>query len=346
MWIQAIYTPVNDEMGRVVKIVKIATDVTQARLQAADNEGQLRVISKAQAVIEFTLEGKVLTANDNFLNTLGYSINDIKGQHHSMFVDPAHRNTVEYRQFWEKLGRGEFDAGQYKRIGKGGKEIWIQASYNPIMDLNGKPFKIVKYASDVTAAVAVAVAANIMLRDAVEQAQKVTSAARDGDLTQRIPLDGKSGPIELLCQGVNALMETNSVIFTDVGRCFGALSTGDLTQRITREAEGIFDQVKNDANTSSDKLSSIIEEVRAAAAALTGAANQVRATAQSLSQSASEQASSVEETTASIDQMSASITQNGAPRPRRCGWRQGPRRHHCAQPPAPTATFARTRRPT
>ena len=257
IWIQAVYAPVKDEMGRVAKIVKIATDVTQARLQEADFSGQLAAIGKAQAVIEFSLDGKILNANENFLKTLGYTLQDIKGQHHSMFVDSEHRNSVEYRLFWEKLGRGEFDAGQYKRVAKGGKEIWIQASYNPIMDLNGKPFKVVKYASDVTAQV---LAAN-MLSQAVEQAQRVTSAARDGDLSQRIPLEGKSGPIEVLCSGVNSLMETTGVIFSDVGRVFGALSAGDLSQRITRDYEGTFGQVKDDANATSEKLANIIEDV-------------------------------------------------------------------------------------
>jgi methyl-accepting chemotaxis protein len=257
VWIQAIYAPVNDEMGRVVKVVKIATDVTQSRLQAADFEGQLNAINKAQAVIEFGLDGKVLNANENFLSVLGYSLADIKGQHHSMFVEAGHRNSVDYRLFWDKLGRGEYDTGQYKRIGKGGREIWIQASYNPIMDLNGKPFKVVKYATDVTADVN----ANLMLREAVEQAQKVTSAAKEGDLTQRIPLEGKSGPIEALCLGVNVLVETTSVIFADVGRVFGALAAGDLTQRITHDYAGTFGQVKSDANATSEKLASIIEDV-------------------------------------------------------------------------------------
>lgn len=257
VWIQAVYAPVKDEMGRVFKVVKIATDVTQSRLQQADFSGQLEAIGKAQAVIEFSLDGKILNANENFLKTLGYSLLEIKGQHHSMFVDPEQRNSVEYRLFWEKLGRGEFDAGQYKRVAKGGREVWIQASYNPIMDLNGKPFKVVKYASDVTAQV---LAAN-MLSEAVEQAQKVTSAARDGDLSQRIPLEGKSGPIEVLCSGVNSLMETTGVIFSDVGRVFGALSAGDLSQRITRDYQGTFGQVKDDANATSEKLANIIEDV-------------------------------------------------------------------------------------
>jgi methyl-accepting chemotaxis protein len=257
VWIQASYNPIMDMNGKPFKVVKYATDITQAKLQAADFEGQLQAIGKAQAVIEFGLDGKVLTANENFLKTLGYSLAEIKGQHHSMFVDPDHRNGVDYRLFWEKLGRGEYDAGQYKRLGKGGREVWIQASYNPIMDMNGKPFKVVKYATDVTAEVN----ANTMLRQAVAQAQQVTSAAKDGDLSQRIPLEGKSGPIEVLCAGVNTLMETTSVIFDDVGRVFGALAEGDLSQRITRDYQGTFGQVRQDANATSEKLSVIIEDV-------------------------------------------------------------------------------------
>jgi methyl-accepting chemotaxis protein len=96
------------------------------------------------------MDGVILTANENFLKTLGYRLEEIAGQHHSMFVEPAYKQSPEYRMFWDKLGRGEYDAGEYKRIGKGGKEVWIQASYNPILDAKGKPFKVVKFATDVT----------------------------------------------------------------------------------------------------------------------------------------------------------------------------------------------------
>src|SRR3569833_1848148 len=119
----------------------------------ADLQGQISAIDKVQAVIEFNLDGTVITANENFLNTLGYRLEEIKGQHHSMFVEPAYRASDEYRRFWEKLARGEYDANQYKRIGKGGREVWIQASYNPILDAEGKPYKVVKYATDITAQV-------------------------------------------------------------------------------------------------------------------------------------------------------------------------------------------------
>lgn len=151
VWIQASYNPLLDETGRPFKVVKFATDVTPQKLAYADYAGQLEAISKAQAVIEFRLDGTVTNANENFLKTLGYALNEIKGEHHRMFVEESERNGESYRQFWAALNRGEYQAGEFKRIGKGGKEVWIQASYNPIRDLNGRPFKVVKYATDITA---------------------------------------------------------------------------------------------------------------------------------------------------------------------------------------------------
>jgi methyl-accepting chemotaxis protein len=151
IWIQAVYAPVKDEMGRVFKFVEIATDVTADKVRGADFEGQLAAIRKSQATIEFGLDGTIQTANENFLKTTGYSVDEVQGRNHSMFVEESFRNSAEYREFWAKLNRGEYQTGEYKRVGKGGKEVWIQASYNPILDLNGKPFKVVKYATDVTA---------------------------------------------------------------------------------------------------------------------------------------------------------------------------------------------------
>ena len=150
IWIQASYNPVMDEHGRPYKVVKVATDVTKQKQLSADHLGQIDAIGKSQAVIEFELDGTILHANENFLSTMGYSSNEVVGQHHSMFADAGVAESAEYKQFWQKLGQGEFDAGEYKRIAKGGKEVWVQASYNPIMDAKGRPFKVVKYASDIT----------------------------------------------------------------------------------------------------------------------------------------------------------------------------------------------------
>ena len=153
VWIQASYNPLVGRNGKAYRVVKYATDVTAEKLQNADTQGQLAAINKAQAVIEFDLDGRIITANQNFLETLGYRLDEIKGQHHRMFVDAKERETPAYREFWAALARGDYQASQYRRIGKGGKEVWIQASYNPIFDMNGKPFKVVKFATDVTAQV-------------------------------------------------------------------------------------------------------------------------------------------------------------------------------------------------
>jgi methyl-accepting chemotaxis protein len=150
VWIQASYNPIFDADGRVVKVMKFATDVTESKIKAADAAGQLAAISKSQAIIEFGLDGIVTTANENFLGLLGYTAAETVGRHHRMFCEPSFTSSAEYSQFWAELGAGRFQAGEYKRIGKGGKEVWIQASYNPIFDLNGRPYKVVKYASDVT----------------------------------------------------------------------------------------------------------------------------------------------------------------------------------------------------
>lgn len=150
IWIHASYNPILDMNGTPFKVVKYATDVTEEKLRNADYQGQIDAIGRSQAVIEFNMDGTIRNANQNFLSTLGYTLDEIKGHHHSMFVDEKEKNTPEYRQFWSRLQSGEFFVDEFKRIGKGGKEIWIQASYNPIFDMSGKPFKVVKYASDIT----------------------------------------------------------------------------------------------------------------------------------------------------------------------------------------------------
>ena len=150
VWIQASYNPVLDTDGKPYKVVKFATDITATEKETNELKAKLAAVSRSQATIEFDLEGRVLTANENFLAALGYSLNEVVGKHHSMFADPEYARSSEYRQFWERLNRGEFVADKFKRIGRGGKVVWIQASYNPLFDLNGKPFKVMKFATDVT----------------------------------------------------------------------------------------------------------------------------------------------------------------------------------------------------
>ncbi|WP_321573638.1 methyl-accepting chemotaxis protein [Nitrogeniibacter aestuarii] len=253
IWIQASYNPIFDHDGKVVRVVKWATDISEQKLKFADFEGQLAAISKAQAVIEFELDGTIRYANDNFLNALGYTLDEVRGKHHSIFVDPDHRKSAEYRAFWEKLGRGEYDAGQYMRVTKTGEEIWIQASYNPIMDMNGKPFKVVKYATDVTAQVRAARA----MEEAVAQTGVVVAAAQEGDLTQRVPLDGKDGSIEALCAGVNSLVDIMVDVVGRVKEATGAISTA--SQEIAQGNADLSGRTENQASSLEETASSMEE---------------------------------------------------------------------------------------
>ena len=150
VWIEASYNPLLDRGGRPYKIVKFATDVSAQQAAHADLQGKIEALDRSQAMIEFELDGTIITANKNFLDLVGYRLDEIKGRHHSLFVEPGYRDSAEYRQFWDALRRGEFQAAQYRRIGKNGKEAWIEASYNPIKDQNGQLCKVVKFATDLS----------------------------------------------------------------------------------------------------------------------------------------------------------------------------------------------------
>ncbi|MBY0354095.1 MAG: PAS domain-containing protein [Rickettsiales bacterium] len=142
VWIEASYAPIISKSGHVEKIIKFATDITKRKLIADDLRNQIQAVHRSNAVIEFTLDGIIVSANQNFMSTVGYSAEEIIGKHHSMFVEPDMKNSSEYAQFWQKLKSGEFFSAEYKRVGKGGKVIWLQASYNPIKDSAGVPYKV------------------------------------------------------------------------------------------------------------------------------------------------------------------------------------------------------------
>ncbi len=201
LWVQATYFPILDRRGRPFKVIKHTVNVTEQMLKLSDGQGQLAAISKAQAVAEFDLDGRLRTANANFLSMTGYTLDELRGQPHSLFVDPASRDW--YGTLWARLARGEYDAGQYKSLAKGAREVWIQTSFNPILDAEGKPFKVVQYATDITAQLQF----SAQLRAAVGETQAVVSAAVEGDLTKRIATEGKSGELLALTEGVNTLIE-------------------------------------------------------------------------------------------------------------------------------------------
>lgn len=135
VWIRATYNPIFNLDGRPYKIVKYVLDVTETKLRNAEYEGKVTAISRSQATVEFDLEGRILTANQNFLDVVGYSLDEVRGQHHRMFMEPEMARSGEYARFWDRLSKGEYEGGEYKRIAKGGREVWLLASYNPIMDL-------------------------------------------------------------------------------------------------------------------------------------------------------------------------------------------------------------------
>ena len=150
IWIEASYNPIIGRDGKPYKVVKFATDITRQKAEDADRAGQIAAIDKAQGVIAFDLDGTILDANANFLAVVGYDIAEVRGRHHGLFVEPAYKASPDYAAFWAALRRGEYQAAQYKRIAKGGREVWIQATYNPIFDASQRPYKVVKFATDIT----------------------------------------------------------------------------------------------------------------------------------------------------------------------------------------------------
>jgi methyl-accepting chemotaxis protein len=280
----------KDEIGQVLAELQTTQQtLLEASIKAADYQGQIEAIGKTQAVIEFEMDGTIRAANDNFLNALGYRLEDIKGRHHSMFVEPGHRESAEYRQFWDKLRRGESDAGLYQRIGQGGREVWVQARYNPIMDLDGKPYKIVKYANDVTEQVRM----KKSLDDAVVETQSVVKAAIDGDLTGRISTSGKTGQIEALSVSVNELLHGMADVVRSMARAAAEVRTGseeisrgnaDLSQRTEEQAssleetassmEEMTSTVKNNADNAAqaNQLASAAREQAERGGSVVGAA--------------------------------------------------------------------------
>lgn len=151
VWLEASYNPMVDHSGQVYRVIKVAKDITADFQHATDAQGQLAAIGRSQAVIEFSLDGTVLTANENFCRALGYDLSEIQGRNHRLFVTTDEAGSAAYADFWTTLNSGKFFSAEFKRIGKSGQVVWIQASYNPIFDLNGRPYKVVKYATDITA---------------------------------------------------------------------------------------------------------------------------------------------------------------------------------------------------
>lgn len=253
VWVQASYNPSLDPDGKPFKIVEVATDVTEERLRMTDYEGQLKSISMNQAVIEFNMDGTIRTANENFCGAMGYSLSEIKGRHHGIFVDDAYRASAEYSEFWARLNRGEFSVGEFRRVAKGGREVWIQASYNPIFDLNGKPFKVVKYATDTTALKQASLQTD---RFIVELSEKLQALASQ-DLTTRIT-GSYTGNLGEAGQNLNAAIDMLESALLQVAEVSGQVSqaSGQIAEGSTQLAEGASTQA-----SSIEEVSASLEEM-------------------------------------------------------------------------------------
>jgi methyl-accepting chemotaxis protein len=268
--VSPIYDDAGEYLGPMVTW-EVVTEKLALEERSFDYTNQIAAISAAQAVIEFQLDGTIVAANDNFLKAVGYSLEEIKGKHHRMFVEPNYARSVEYAQFWEKLNRGESEAGQYQRFGKNGKEIWIQARYSSLLNAQGKPYKVVKYASDITE--------QIRMQQAQEEQEK-----RD-----------REAQAELRRKVDEILVVVN------------AASKGDLTKPLTVDGNDAVGELANGLRKMTTDLRGVITQVIEGAAQFTEGARVVSESAQTLAHGAQTQSASVEEMSATIEELTRSI---------------------------------------
>ncbi len=242
IWLQASYNPVLSKSGTVLKVVKVATDITAAKLQAAENRAKIDAISRAQVIVEYSPDGKVIEVNENFVKKAGYPREKALGMHHRVFVEPAYARSADYQEFWRRLNRGEHIVEQSKRVVDGGKELWIEASYNPIFDLNNRVVKIVNFVNDVTGRVG-----------AVNRIAAGLSRLAEGDLKQRI--DGEFIPtLDRLRTDFNASMET-------LEQSMSAIS---VNAQAIRSGVGEISTAADDLSRRTEQQASSLEETAAA----------------------------------------------------------------------------------
>ena len=332
VWILASYNPILDENGKPFQVVKFATDVTEEKLKNADLAGQIAAIGKSQAVIEFKMDGTIISANANFLQAVGYSLGEIVGKHHRMFVDPSENNTDAYQEFWASLNRGEYQAAEYKRIGKGGREIWIQASYNPILDLNGKPFKVVKYATDTTTQVLVRMG-NERVRSMMEQvasgAEELNSSVREISSAMTKSRETATKAVEQVesadtqAQRLNDAAQAMSGIVELIGNITGQINLLALNATIESARAGeagrgfavVASEVKNlasQAKQATDKIGQEIDSLNSISSDVVSALNSIKQAIQHVSEYVTSTAAAVEEQSVVTNEMSSSMQRAAA----------------------------------
>ena len=235
---------------------RIGTLVEWSDSEALDNAGQVTAIKKSYAVIEFQMDGTIITANENFCSAMGYSLSEIQGKHHSMFADSAFRTSPEYQQFWENLRRGEYQAGQYRRIGKGGKEVWIEASYNPILDYNRRPFKVVKYATDITRQIKLLEEVKKLVDDNVGEIERAVQIANQQATAGASASEQTSHNVQAVASGAEELSASVREIAESMAKSRAAaesafertVAADQSTQALTNAAKamsGVVDMIQN-----------------------------------------------------------------------------------------------------
>jgi methyl-accepting chemotaxis protein len=332
IWILASYNPILNEAGKPFKVVKFATDVTEQKLRAANNNGQIEAIGKSQAVIEFNMDGTIRKANQNFLDALGYSLPEIQGKHHGMFVDPSERNAPGYREFWDNLNRGQYQAAEYRRIAKGGREIWIQASYNPILDLNGKPFKVVKYATDITAqAIARKKAENArgLIETVAAGSEEMSASIREISETMTkskenaVEATARVEAADQQAQKLSAASQAMSGIVELIGNITGQINLLALNATIESARAGeagrgfavVASEVKNLANQAkhaTDTISKEIEQLNGVASDVVGSLTAIKAAIASVNEFIASTAAAVEEQSIVTSDMSSNMQRASA----------------------------------
>jgi methyl-accepting chemotaxis protein len=327
VWILATYNPILDETGQPIKVVKFASDVTEQKLRAANFSGQIEAIGKSQAVIEFSMDGIVLSANENFLGVLGYALSEIQGKHHSMFVVPNERDGADYREFWAALKRGNYQAAEYQRIGKGGKQVWIQASYNPILDLNGKPYKVVKYATDTTAQVIARMKSErvrAMMESVAAGAEELNASVREiseAMMKSKTTAMSAVGKVELAddqAQRLSTAAQAMSGIVELIGNITGQINLLALNATIESARAGeagrgfavVASEVKNLANQAkqaTDKIASEIGSLNGISSDVVDALSAIKQEIQNVSEYVAATAAAVEEQSTVTNEMSSSM---------------------------------------
>ena len=244
IWWRASYNPILDASGNVTKVAIYANDITADCKAAAEAEGLIDTLRRAQAWIEFLPDGTILDTNEHFSRVFGYSAAELAGQKHSIFMDPAESSSPEYRQFWERLSRGEPFSGKVRRITRNGDAVWLQGSYNPIMNTEGRVTKVVKCAMDVTDQVR---SANL-LDAAVVRIEEIFAAVSSSDLSQRVSIDNSDGSVRTLCVGLNGLLDTTSTIIGNIHEAAETIATAareiaagnsDLSHRTEDQASSL-----------------------------------------------------------------------------------------------------------